>query len=79
MNEEKGEVVYISYDETAPTYLGLLVRFSSVFGSLQLDLEPLGANLVAVHGLDGRVCSLVGREGDKAWLKSLTFATVLTW
>ena len=47
----------------------VLVRLSNILGSLQLDLEPLRANLVAVHGLDGRVCSLVGREGDKPWLK----------
>ena len=44
------------------------VRFACVLGPLQLDLEPLGANLVAVHGLDGGVGCLVGGERDESCL-----------
>ena len=33
-----------------------------------MDLEPLGADLVAVHGLDGGVGCLVGGERDKSCL-----------
>ena len=44
------------------------VRFARVLGPLQLDLEPLGADLVAVHGLDGGVGCFVGGERDKSCL-----------
>ena len=44
------------------------VRFACVLGPLQLDLEPLGADLVAVHGLDGGVGCLVGGERDESCL-----------
>ena len=30
-----------------------LVRFSELFRALEVDLESLGADLKAVHGLDG--------------------------
>lgn len=35
------------------------VRFAVVLGALQLHLQPLHADLEAVHGLDGRL----GRHG----------------
>lgn len=35
--------------------LVLLVRFRGVFGTFQLDFEPFGANLEAIHGLNGRL------------------------
>ena len=51
-----------SITERAPsagTYLnyaaGSLVRLRGVFGAFQLHFEPLGADLEAVHGLDGRL------------------------
>ena len=49
----------------------VLVRLSNILGSLQLDLEPLGAHLVTVHRLDCRMCCLVGGEGDKSCLMEL--------
>jgi len=42
------------------------VRFTHILGPLQLDLEPLGADLVAVHGLDGGVGCFVGGERDES-------------
>ena len=43
-----------------------LIWLGGIFWPLQLHLEPLGADLVAVHGLDGGVGRLVGGEGHKA-------------
>jgi hypothetical protein len=36
-------------------FVFLLIRFRGVFGTFQLDFEPFGANLKAVHGLNGRL------------------------
>ena len=43
----------------------MLVGLASILGALELDLESLGTDLVAVHCLDGRVGRRVCCEGDK--------------
>ena len=55
----------------------ILVGFANILGSLELDLEPLGANLITVHCLDCRVCRLVCCEGDKSCLKDLVLKCLL--
>lgn len=46
------------------------VRFAVVLGALQLHLQPLHADLEAVHGLDGRLCRHGIVVADKAWWRS---------
>ena len=62
------ESSFMSSDEMTNIIVFYSVRFACVLGPLQLDLEPLGANLVAVHGLDGCVGCLVGGERDESCL-----------
>lgn len=43
------------------------VWFAVVLGALQLHLQPLHADLEAVHGLDGRLCRHGIVVADEAW------------
>jgi hypothetical protein len=47
--------IYFSPREFSFCLFLFLIRFRGVFGTFQLDFEPFGADLKAVHGLDGRL------------------------
>ena len=57
--------MYVQYPYQYVRYVRCLVWLASLLWPLELDLESLGTNLVAVHCLDGRVGRLVCCEGDK--------------
>lgn len=68
----KGPKVWVMLLEWSRDSPAALVRFAGILGPLQLNLQPLSANLKPIHGLDGTL----GRQRVVVAHEAETFAEI---